>query len=232
MDRLMYKAFPFLKGINTLQISQNLNDRSVYDILLGGRIGLKLASSECKKLEFALLALEDIKVEEDLIVSPIKACWDKETPPQEVGIKDKKEADNCDLAFQNDRLNELYLCSNLLEKRYIRARENMKTGSKIFISHSIKDLHIACALATDFINDGFSVFLDDWSIDFGENIISCISEEIEESHSLVMLISEDYFRSAYCTDEWTSFYMRYSKTNQNSICFFMKRVKTKESASS
>ena len=107
-----------------------------------------------------------------------------------------------DLAFQNDRLNELYLCSNLLENRYIRAREHMKTGNKIFISHSSKDLHIARALATDFINDGFSVFLDDWSIDLGENIISRISDEIEESHSLVMLISEDYPRPlAVCPTE-------------------------------
>ena len=121
--------------------------------------------------------------------------------------------------FKNDRLNELYLCSNLLENKYIKAMENMnmKMGNKIFISHSSKDLHIARVLATDFINDGFSVFLDDWSIDLGENIISRISEEIEESHALIMLISDDYLRSAYCKDEWTSFYMRYSKTNKNSI---------------
>ena len=295
IDRAMYKTFPFLKGINTLQISQNADDKSVYDILLGGRIGLKLKSSECEKLELALLALDDIKVEEDIIVNPIKVCLDKETSSQKEGIKDIKEAGNLvygpvmitagkhkgrigiyddededasgetlaivylgnmlstiryefipfeylsdqittpalmnrvneiyielwknsyDLAFQNDRLNELYLCSNLLENRYIRAREHMKTGNQIFISHSSKDLHIARALATDFINDGFSVFLDDWSIDLGENIISRISDEIEESHSLVMLISEDYLSSAYCKDEWTSFYMRYSKTNKNSI---------------
>ena len=292
IDRAMYKTFPFLKGINTLQISQNADDKSVYGILLGGRIGLKLKSSECEKLELALLALDDIKVEEDIIVNPIKVCLDKETSSQKEGIKDKKEAGNLvygpvmitagkhkgrigiyddedasgetlaivylgnmlstiryefipfeylsdqittpalmnrvneiyrelwknsyDLAFQNDRLNELYLCSNLLENRYIRAREHMKTGNKIFISHSSKDLHIARALATDFINDGFSVFLDDWSIDLGENIISRISDEIEESHSLVMLISEDYLSSAYCKDEWTLFYMRYRNTKKNS----------------
>ena len=94
IDRAMYKTFPFLKGINTLQISQNADDKSVYDILLGGRIGLKLKSSECEKLELALLALDDIKVEEDIIVNPIKVCLDKETSSQKEGIKDKKEAGN------------------------------------------------------------------------------------------------------------------------------------------
>ena len=94
IDRTLYKTFPFLKGINTLQISQNADDKSVYDILLGGRIGLKLKSSECEKLELALLALDDIKVEEDIIVNPIKVCLDKETSSQKEGIKDKKEAGN------------------------------------------------------------------------------------------------------------------------------------------
>ncbi|MBQ8163485.1 MAG: toll/interleukin-1 receptor domain-containing protein [Clostridia bacterium] len=71
----------------------------------------------------------------------------------------------------------------------------------IFISHAGQDLHIARALATNLIDDGFSVFLDDWSIDFGENIISRISEAIEESHSLIMLISEDYLRSIFSSYE-------------------------------
>lgn len=123
-----------------------------------------------------------------------------------------------DVYFQNERLHELYLCSNLLEDRYINARERMKMkgNHNIFISHASQDLYIARALATDLINDGFSVFLDDWSVDLGENIISRISDAIDESHSLIMLISSDYLRSTYCSDEWTSFYMRYSKPAKKS----------------
>ena len=32
-----------------------------------------------------------------------------------------------------------------------------------------------------------------------------------------MLISDDYLRSTYCSDEWTSFYMKYRKTRKNSM---------------
>lgn len=124
-----------------------------------------------------------------------------------------------DVIVQNEGLHEIHLCSKLLEDRYINARERMKMkeNHNIFISHASQDLHVARALATDLINDGFSVFLDDWSIDLGENIISRISESIEESNFLVMLISDDYLRSTYCSDEWTSFYMKYRKTRKNSM---------------
>ena len=124
-----------------------------------------------------------------------------------------------DIEMKNECLNELYLCSNLLSDRYINAIENIneKKEHKIFISHSSKDLLLARAIATDLINDGFSVFLDDWSINLGENIVSHISEAIENSNSLVLIVSNDYLSSVYCTDEWTSFYIRYSKTNKNSI---------------
>jgi hypothetical protein len=124
-----------------------------------------------------------------------------------------------DIMLQNDRLTELCLCYRLLTDRYLEAMErmHMKTEHKVFISHARKDLHLARAIATDLINDGFSVFLDDWSIDLGENIISRITEEIDESRSLIMLVSEDYLRSTYCNDEWTSFYMKFSKINPNAI---------------
>lgn len=124
-----------------------------------------------------------------------------------------------DIYFKYDRMCELNLCSTLLTERYINARERMKNQEDhcVFISHASRDICIARALATDLINDGFPVFLDDWSVDLGENVISHISDAILGSHSLIMLISKDYLKSTYCSDEWTSFYMKYRKTKNNSI---------------
>lgn len=121
--------------------------------------------------------------------------------------------------FEIDRLNELIWCTNLLENRYIYAMENInqKMNMRVFISHASQNLDIARALATDLLNDGFSVFLDDWSIDFGENIISRISKEIDECDVLIMIISKDYLNSVNCGDEWSSFYIKYNKIRKDSL---------------
>ena len=34
---------------------------------------------------------------------------------------------------------------------------------------------------------------------------------------LIPVISKDFLNSVFCTDEWTSFYMRFAKSKQNSI---------------
>ena len=64
MDRKMYKDFPFLKGYNTLRISQNIDDKSLFDVLLGEHSSMCLSAAECEKLELALLTLDDIEVDE------------------------------------------------------------------------------------------------------------------------------------------------------------------------
>lgn len=62
------------------------------------------------------------------------------------------------------------------------------------------------AIATDLMDAGFSVFLDDWSIEIGERIFEKISTGLHESKALIMIISEDYLRSVCCKDEWSAFY--------------------------
>lgn len=64
IDNDMYKVFPFLKGYNTVQISQNIEDKTMFDIFLGSSIHMKITSAECEKLELALLSINDIEVDE------------------------------------------------------------------------------------------------------------------------------------------------------------------------
>ena len=49
---------------NTIQISQNIENKALFDILLGGRIRMNIISQEREKLELTLLAMNEIEVDE------------------------------------------------------------------------------------------------------------------------------------------------------------------------
>jgi hypothetical protein len=57
--------FPYLKGVSTVQITQNIDDKALFDLWLGERIQMSIASKEREKLELALLAVNDIDVYEE-----------------------------------------------------------------------------------------------------------------------------------------------------------------------
>jgi len=115
-------------------------------------------------------------------------------------------------------LSELLYVTDILTKRYISVRYLQKEKNmKIFISHASQDLTFARCLATDIMEKGYDVFLDDWSIDLGENIINKINEGLEESQILIPIISKNFLKSVFCLDEWTSFYMRFAKIKKQSI---------------
>ena len=88
-------------------------------------------------------------------------------------------------------LHERVFCSDMLTARHLR---------------SSVDLAFSRAIATDLMDAGFSVFLDDWSINIGERIFEKISTGLCESKALIMIISKDYLKSVCCTDEWGAFY--------------------------
>ena len=107
-----------------------------------------------------------------------------------------------------DLLHERIFCSDLLNERYFRSMESIE-GQKnqcVFISHASKDLVFARCIATDLLNAGFAVFLDDWSIDVGDRIFDKISRGLTDSNALIMVISENYLKSVCCNDEWSAFY--------------------------
>lgn len=92
--------------------------------------------------------------------------------------------------------------------RHLRSMQKFQDQNKteVFISHSSVDLAFSRAIATDLMDAGFSVFLDDWSINIGERIFEKISTGLCESKALIMIISKDYLKSVCCTDEWGAFY--------------------------
>ncbi len=51
----------------------------------------------------------------------------------------------------------------------------------------------------------------------GENIINKINEGLEELQILILIISQEFLKSVFCLDEWTSFYMRFAKIKKESI---------------
>lgn len=87
----------------------------------------------------------------------------------------------------------------------------------VFISHSSSDLEFSRCLATDLKEIAYDVFLDDWSIELGENIVEKINTGLEASKVLIPVISKDFLSSVFCKDEWTSFYMRFAKSKQDAI---------------
>lgn len=105
-------------------------------------------------------------------------------------------------------LHERILCSDLLTARHLNSMKKLQDQEKIevFISHSSKDMVFSRAIATDLMEAGFSVFLDDWSIEIGERIFEKISTGLHESKALIMIISEDYLGSVCGKDEWGAFY--------------------------
>lgn len=105
-------------------------------------------------------------------------------------------------------LHERALCSDVLTERHFRSMQKFQdqNKTKVFISHSSVDLAFSRAIATDLMDAGFSVFLDDWSINIGERIFEKISTGLYESKALIMIISKDYLESVCCTDEWGAFY--------------------------
>lgn len=103
---------------------------------------------------------------------------------------------------------ERMLCSDLLTDRYIHSMLKLTDSQKanVFISHASIDLSRAACIASDLIEAGFSVFLDDWSINVGDRIFEMINNGLEKSTAFVMIISQDYLKSVCCNDEWAAFY--------------------------
>ena len=61
-------------------------------------------------------------------------------------------------------LHERIFCSDMLTERHLNSMQKVREQDKtdIFLSHSSKDMAFSRAIATDLMDAGFSVFLDEW----------------------------------------------------------------------
>ena len=83
----------------------------------------------------------------------------------------------------------------------------------VFISHSTKDKPAVRELAERLRKDGLRVWLDDWEIKPGDSILLKIQEGLEQSRTLVLVMSQNASTSKWVTFEHHSVLFR-DPTNQ------------------
>lgn len=62
IDRELYKDFPFLKGMDSIHISQSMENKAMFVVKFGFNSEIMIGSADCEKLELALLSMNDIDV--------------------------------------------------------------------------------------------------------------------------------------------------------------------------
>src|SRR5262245_13290173 len=82
--------------------------------------------------------------------------------------------------------------------------KNGKFTYDVFLSHSNKDRLFVTRLAEDLTKAGLRVWLDQWHIKVGDSFAQAIDEAMRASRFLVIVMSPDYFQSAWTTQEWQS----------------------------
>ena len=115
----------------------------------------------------------------------------------------------------DDYLVELYgeytFVTKLLSDAYATANFLQGEGDKtVFISHASQDTDISLLIATDLKRSKYNVWFDKWDINLGHSIPQAISDGLDSADALIIVLSNDYLRSAFCTDEWQSYYMKFN----------------------
>jgi TIR domain len=104
-------------------------------------------------------------------------------------------------------LEELNLVDNLIQERIFNSMFTKSSSDiKIFLSHSSQDKSFVRGLALDIKNNGYNVWLDEWDILAGESIPTKISEGLEESDFIIIVLSESSTKSKWVESEWQSKY--------------------------
>jgi hypothetical protein len=111
-------------------------------------------------------------------------------------------------------LAELAFITDVLSERMLHARLTAGGEKKVFISHSSKDKQFARWLAVDLANRGHQPWLDEWEIIVGESIPTKISDGIEGSDVVIVVLSENAITSKWVENEWQAKYWDEIKEGQ------------------
>lgn len=97
---------------------------------------------------------------------------------------------------------ETTLLDQIVEQRYM----SKPSGAKVFISHSSIDKPFAKLLCMDLEANGYTPWLDEWNIQVGESIPERVSNGLEESDFVIVILSENAVSSKWVEREWQTKY--------------------------
>lgn len=103
-----------------------------------------------------------------------------------------------------------------LEKKGYKLDVELKR-KQVFISYSHKDKSIVRPFADKLRDTGVNAFIDERSIDFGENILKSIMDGMEQSDLNVIFISNNYKESNYAKTELYNAFNGIIQRNSNWI---------------
>ncbi len=88
----------------------------------------------------------------------------------------------------SDEIKDVFLCHNKADKDWARIlSERIETETIDGLPSSRK----------------FSVFFDEWDVDYGDNILNRINEDLPRSRHLAVVMSPEFFKSGWTNLEWT-----------------------------
>jgi len=90
-------------------------------------------------------------------------------------------------------------------------------GANVFFSHSSKDKSLARRIATDLVNAGIEVWLDEWNIFVGDSITQKIQHGLDSADFVAVLLTEKSICSGWVEKEWQSLIGREAERREVSI---------------
>lgn len=86
-----------------------------------------------------------------------------------------------------------------------------------FISRAGSDREQAKALAAWLEQSGHRVFIQDWSIDPGQDFLAKIHDALREGAHVVALLTDDYLKSRWCRMEWNAAYKAQTESGERRL---------------